>query len=433
MGLGKTVQTLALLQNEKRGARRRTSLLVVPRSLLFNWEREAKAFTPRLLVMRYHGPERKRYSFKEMVFADIVLTTYGTVQRDISRLNRFAFHYVILDEAQAIKNPLSGNSQKIRKLNCRYRLALTGTPVENSLNELWSLFTFLNPGMLGSYRQFSAGFAKPIAQDPTSSKAGLLKEVINPCILRRTKAQVAADLPPKTETVTYCEMEPLQRTLYEVTRDMYRSQITACIDEEGIDRSRLKIVQGLLRLRQICCHPALVDHQFDGASAKYLALQQQLDELVAEGHKVLIFSQFVSALSMLEVQLNRSGIRTAFLCGKTRDRQGVVDLFQNTPDVAAMLISLKAGGTGLNLTAADYVIHLDPWWNPAAENQASDRAYRIGQTRPVFVYKMICKESVEERVLQMQQRKQALFDAVISTEQSIFKQLSREDIVALFS
>jgi non-specific serine/threonine protein kinase len=434
MGLGKTVQTLTLLLSQKeQQVTPRTSLLIVPTSLLFNWERESQKFTPALRILRYHGPDRKRYSTVEMAFADVVLTTYGTVLRDSELIKNFLFNYIILDEAQAIKNPLSGNSQKIRKLRCRHRLALSGTPIENGLAELWSLFAFINPGMLGSYRHFATTFAKPIQADPTDSKAELLRKLINPCVMRRTKGQVAKDLPPKTETILYSDMEPAQQTLYEITRDMYRTQLTRDIDTRGMDQTRMDIVQGLLRLRQICCHPLLVDKTFSGGSGKYRQLLEQLDDLIAGGHKVLIFSQFVSALELLRANFAKRGIRNELLSGKSSNREKLVDSFQNDPSIPLMLISLKAGGTGLNLTAADYVVHLDPWWNPAAEAQASDRAYRIGQTRPVFVYKMITRNSVEERVLAMQQSKRALFDAVITTENSVVKSLTRADVVDLFS
>ncbi len=434
MGLGKTVQTLALLLSQKaNGIKPRTSLLVVPTSLMFNWEREAHKFTPDLRIMRYHGPDRKRYSWVEMGFADVVLTTYGTVQRDFEKIKDFVFNYIILDEAQAIKNPLSRNSQIIRKLRAKRRLALSGTPIENGLAELWSLFSFLNPGMLGTYRHFATGFIKPIQSDPASPRAGLLRKLINPCILRRTKQQVAKDLPPKTETVLYSTMEPAQQALYDVTREMFRLQLSSSIDKKGLEHARIEIVQGLLRLRQICCHPVLADKTFRGKSGKFRQLEEQLEDLIAEGHKVLIFSQFVSALELLSGSFQETGIRSETLSGKTANRQKVVDSFQNDESISVMLISLKAGGTGLNLTAADYVIHLDPWWNPAAENQASDRAYRIGQTKPVFVYKMITRDSVEERVLQMQQSKKALFDAVIATEASVFKQLKKQDVMELFS
>lgn len=434
MGLGKTIQTLALLQHQKeRRVRPRTSLLVVPTSLLFNWTREAQRFAPKLLVMQYHGPQRKKYGAEDMRLADLIITTYGTVQRDLDTLLRLGFNYVILDESQAIKNPLSATSESVRTLRARNHLALSGTPLENNLSELWSLFAFVNPGMLGPYRRFLEHYAKPIERDRNSPRAETLKRLIAPCILRRTKEQVAKDLPPKSENVLYCTMTPSQQTFYEITRDAYRSRIMQSIDEVGMEQSRMQILEGLLRLRQICCHPALVDPKFGGDSGKFSLMDSSLEEIIGGGHKVLIFSQFVSALQIVAKRLERKEIRYQVLTGKTRDRGKAVDDFQTSRDVAVMLISLKAGGTGLNLTAADYVIHLDPWWNPAVENQASARAHRIGQTRNVFVYKMITQDSVEERVLQLQQSKRELFDMIIDTESSVFKTLTRGDIEDLFS
>lgn len=436
MGLGKTVQTLALLlgqKNERAATAPRTSLLVVPTSLMFNWMREARAFAPTLLVMNYHGPQRKRYHDTDMLMADVVLTTYGTVQRDLDTLADVRFNYIILDEAQSIKNPLSGTSKSVKRLTAVHRLALSGTPIENNLSELWSLFSFLNPGMFGSFRSFSDEFARPIERDANQGRAALLRRTINPCILRRTKEQVATELPPKTETVQYTDMEPAQRRLYEITRDMYRTKLMPEIDKTGIDESRMQLLEALMRLRQICCHPRLVDRGFSANSGKFLIIDETLEELIAGGHKLLIFSQFVTALDLLRTRMSSRGIATRILTGRTRNRAVVVDAFQNDPSISVMLISLKAGGTGLNLTAADYVIHLDPWWNPAAERQASDRAHRIGQTKPVFVYKYITRNSVEERVLELQEAKKDLFDSVITTEISVFKRLTRSDISRLLS
>ncbi|MBD3239213.1 MAG: hypothetical protein GF331_01400 [Chitinivibrionales bacterium] len=433
MGLGKTVQTLALLAAEKeRRSPVRTALLVVPTSLLFNWAREAHRFAPRLVVVQYHGQARKRYSVRDLDLADLVITTYGTVNRDIEQLKRVLFNYVILDEAQAIKNPLSRTSKSIRMLRARHRIALSGTPIENNLAELWSLFAFVNPGMLGTYRRFVAQYGLPIERDRNEVRAMALRRLIAPCVLRRTKEQVASDLPPKTETVVYCSMTPQQQTLYEVTRDAYRGRIMRELDEHGMEQSRMRILEGLLRLRQICCHPLLMDQTFHGESGKFTMLDDSIDDVIGGGHKVLIFSQFVAALELLGRRLSKRGIAYEVLTGKTVDRQRPVDRFQSDKDIPVMLISLKAGGTGLNLTAADYVVHLDPWWNPAAESQASARAHRIGQTKPVFVYKLVTEQSVEERVVELQERKKELFDTIITTEESVFKRLGRGDIERLF-
>jgi non-specific serine/threonine protein kinase len=434
MGLGKTVMALALMHNEKLSNRpNKTSLVVAPTSVLFNWQREAKKFTPGLLMMLYHGDDRRRYTDSDFSIADVVLTSYGTLLRDIGRLKKLRFNYVILDEAQSIKNPLAHVSRAVRELTSDHRLTLSGTPIENNLSELWSMVSFLNPGMLGSYRQFCVSFARPIERERKSAAAEVLQKMIFPFVLRRTKEQVASDLPPKTETLLCTEMLPRQRTLYDITRDMYRSRIMTAIDRDGIEKSRLQILEGLLRLRQICCHPLLMDERFSGESGKFKLLDSSIDEIAGGKHKVLIFSQFVKALQLLSARLKLRGIRHEVLTGATRDRAAVVDRFQDNPAITAFLISLKAGGTGLNLTAADYVVHLDPWWNPAAENQATDRAYRIGQTRQVFVYKLISKNSIEEHIVALQEAKQELIDWIVRPEETFGKQLTRDDVAALFS
>ncbi|MFP4013532.1 MAG: SNF2-related protein [Chitinispirillaceae bacterium] len=430
MGLGKTVQTIALLLNEKKLDEDQPSLVVVPTSLIFNWQREIAKFAPELSVLVFHGQGRARYS-EIMHMSDVVITSYGTVIRDVELLKQKRFHYIILDEAQAIKNPASQVSRALRQLQSNHKLALSGTPIENGLSELWSMFSFLNPGMLGSFRMFARNFIKPIERDLCDNTSAVLRKLIFPFILRRTKQQVAKDLPPKNEMVLYADMLPRQKTLYEITRDTYRGKIIDSIDKEGIEGSRMQILEGLLRLRQICCHPAMVDDAFAGDSGKFRLLEQSLVDIVAEGHRVLVFSQFVKALELVRERIAQQGIQCEMLTGGTRDRGAVVDRFQSQKSAPVFLISLKAGGTGLNLTSADYVIHLDPWWNPSAENQASDRAYRIGQTRTVFVYKMITRDSIEERVLALQEQKKQLVSSVIQTEASFFKQLSRDDVLGL--
>ncbi len=430
MGLGKTVQTIALLLNEKKTDSPKPSLVVVPTSLIFNWQREAEKFAPELNVLIYHGSGRLKYC-DVMNMADVVITSYGTVIRDVEELKTRHFHYVILDEAQAIKNPASQVSRALRQLSANHKLALSGTPIENSLSELWALFTFLNPGMLGSFRMFAKNFIKPIERDLNDNTSAVLRKLIFPFILRRTKQQVANDLPPKNEMVLYAEMLPRQKTLYDITRDIYKGKIIDSINREGMEGSRMQILEGLLRLRQICCHPAMVDPSFAGDSGKFRLLEQSLVDIVSEGHRVLLFSQFVKGLELVKERIAQQGIQSEMLTGSTRDRGAVVDRFQNGEGAPVFLISLKAGGTGLNLTRADYVIHLDPWWNPSAENQASDRAYRIGQTRTVFVYKMITKDSIEERVLALQEQKKQLVQSVIQTESSFFKHLTRDDVLGL--
>jgi len=433
MGLGKTVQTLALLLNEHfRGAVPKTSLLVVPTSLIFNWQRESRTFAPTLLVMNYHGPQRKRYKLSDMALAHVVITSYGTMQRDLDIFKKIQFNYIILDEAQAIKNPLSDTAKAIRELKSCHRLTLSGTPIENNLSELWSMFAFLNPGMLGSYRNFSATFIQPIEKENNNQRAQVLRKLIEPCILRRTKSQVAKELPPKTEILVNVEMTAHQRTLYTITNDACKSSVMQSIDAEGINRARMHILQALTRLRQICCHPLLVDPLYKGDSGKFEAIDDLIENVVVEKHKALVFSQFTSVLELIRKRLDGKKIPYEYLTGQTSNRQKPVDNFQSNPDIPVMLISLKAGGVGLNLTAADYVIMVDPWWNPAAENQAADRAYRIGQTKPVFVYKLITTDSVEQRVVEFQKSKQELFDAIITAEPSIFKNLEKADIARLF-
>jgi non-specific serine/threonine protein kinase len=433
MGLGKTIQTLALLLCEKEQAvSRRASLLVVPTSLLFNWQREARTFAPALLIMTYHGHDRKRYRKGDFDLADVVLTTYGTVQREIELFAAMTFNYVILDEAQAIKNPLSQTAKSIRRLTSLYRLALSGTPVENSLSELWSLFAFLNPGMLGPYSRYAASFIRPIEKEKSEARITVLRDLTHPCILRRTKGQVAKELPPKTEVIIKVPLLPRQRSLYEMTRDACRASIMRVIDDQGLGQSRLHVLQALTRLRQICCHPLLVDPSFKGDSGKFEAFEELVENVVAEKHKALVFSPFVSALDLIRKRLRGRAIRCEYLTGQTADRRIPVDAFQTDPDIPLMLISLKAGGVGLNLTAADYVILFDPWWNPAVENQAADRAYRIGQTRPVFVYKLIAQDSVEERVLELQKAKSELVDALLTPESGMFKSLQKDEIQRLF-
>jgi len=433
MGLGKTVQALVLLLSEKSAnAQPKTSLLVVPTSLLFNWQREARTFAPTLLVMNYHGRDRERFRASDMALADVVLTTYGTVQREIELFKTLSLNYILLDEAQAIKNLLSETAQTIHKISSRNKLALSGTPIENNLSELWSLFSFLNPGMLGSYRRFADGFVRPIEKERNKERAEFLRTLVSPCILRRTKSQVAKELPPKTEILLNVPMTAHQRMLYTMTRDACRADIMRTIDNAGIDRARMHILQALTRLRQICCHPKLVDPAYKGDSGKFEALSDLLDNVVAEKHKSLIFSQFVSVLDLIADKLDERKIRHEYLTGHTANRRRPVDNFQEDPNIPVMLISLKAGGVGLNLTAADYVILFDPWWNPAVENQAADRAYRIGQTKPVFVYKRIAEDSVEQRVIELQKAKRELFDAIITAEQSVFKNIKKEEIERLF-
>jgi len=433
MGLGKTIQVLAFLQSmREQGKGSAASLLIVPKSLIANWQREAEKFTPALRLHVFMGNTRKKDS---QVFNqyDIILTTYGTMLRDIEFLRSYTFHYVILDESQAIKNPLAQSTKAARLLNTEFRLVMTGTPVENNTFELWSQFAFINPGLLGSMEYFKREFSQPIEIDHDENIANTLRKLIFPFILRRTKEQVAPELPPRTERIIYTDLGPAQRKAYTHTRDRFRQEILGLIESNGMNDSRMKILEGLLRLRQTCIHPVLVDPAYHGDAAKFDLLFETLETLRSEQHKVLVFSQFVETLKLVRKELDLKGYRYAYLDGQTKDRQEQVDLFQNDQGVGVFLISLKAGGVGLNLTAADYVVHLDPWWNPAVEMQASDRAHRIGQEKPVFVYKFIARDSVEEKILVLQERKKELVEQLVSQEGSFFKSITTEDVRELFS
>jgi non-specific serine/threonine protein kinase len=433
MGTGKTVQTLAFLQSLYEGGKATSAtLIVVPRSLLFNWQREAATFTPNLRVFIHADQNRIK---DPAGFGDyhLILTTYGVMLRDADLLRQYTFASIILDEAQTIKNPLAETSRTARDLKSEHRLTLTGTPVENTTLELWSQFAFLNPGMLGKLESFRKEFVTPIEQKQNQQTAHTLRKMVYPFILRRTKDQVAHDLPPRTERILMSDMEPEQRALYNRQRDYYRGLLLGMIEEEGMERVHLKVLEGLLRLRQICNHPRLVDPAFAGASAKFDLLMETLETLQAEGHKALVFSQFVQMLALVREALEARQIPYAYLDGQTRNRQAAVDQFQNDPSIPFFLISLKAGGVGLNLTAADYVIHVDPWWNPAVEMQATDRTHRIGQDKPVFVYKLVVQDSVEEKVLQLQAHKRAVVEQVITAEGSFFKELTPDDVTTLFT
>ena len=432
MGTGKTFTTLAFLQSLSESHHAKAAaLLVLPRSLIFNWEREAAKFTPGLRLLN-HAHATRAKDLAQFDEYDLVLTTYGILLRDIELLRQHQFHYVILDEAQAIKNPVSQSAKAVRLLNSDHRLSLTGTPVENSTLELWSQLSFLNPGLLGNLEHFRTEFAGAIEKNHDEIAAAFLRKLVHPFILRRTKDQVATDLPPRTEEILSVEMEPGQKKLYEKTRDHYRDQILGIVEKEGLNDVRMKILEGLLRLRQIANHPKLVEPASRAASGKFEQLLETLETLRAEGHKALVFSQFVSMLTLVREALDTRKIPYAYLDGRTKDRQGRVDAFQNDSSLPFFLVSLKAGGVGLNLTAADYVIHIDPWWNPAVEMQATDRTHRIGQTKPVFVYKLITQGTVEEKILLLQDRKRALVSQLISTETSFFKSLTKQDIELLF-
>ena len=432
MGLGKTVMVLALLaiRHARSTGDRLPSLVVAPRSVVFNWRQEAARFTPGLRVLEYVGSSRAamRGSFAQH---DVILTTYGTLRRDAEALAAERFDYVVLDEAQSIKNAASVSAKATRVLQARHRLALSGTPIENHLGELWSLFEFLNPGLLGASTSFSRSATGERLGDDTLAQ---LARGLRPFILRRTKEQVASDLPPKTEQTLYCELERPQRVLYDELRAHYRHTLLGEAGANGFGRSKLVVLEALLRLRQAACHPGLIDRRrTNDASAKLDVLIPRLAETIDEGHKTIVFSQFTSLLAILRTRLDESQIVYEYLDGRTRDRQSKVERFQNDPECRLFLISLKAGGLGLNLTAAEYVFLLDPWWNPAVEAQAIDRAHRIGQARHVFAYRLIARDTVEERVVELQQRKRRLADAILMADNSLIRDLRREDLELLLS
>jgi superfamily II DNA or RNA helicase len=432
MGLGKTIQVLALLLRRKAevtaaGLPHRPTLVVVPKSLVFNWMDEARKFSPELRVVNHTGNARLETA-GDLGEHDIVITTYGTLRRDIIRHRETEFDYVVLDEAQSIKNAASQAAKACRLLKARHRLALTGTPVENHIGELWSIFEFLNPGQLGS-----AARLRRFLADGRGS-ADLVARAVRPYLLRRTKAEVLSDLPEKTEQTLFVELGEEQRKAYDELRHHFRAELSGRIGRLGIGRSRIAVLEALLRLRQTACHPGLVDPaRIDDPSAKLDALLEQLDEVIDEGHKVLVFSQFTSFLAILRRKLDARPLPYEYLDGRTTDRQARVARFQEDPDCRLFLVSLKAGGQGLNLTAADYIYILDPWWNPAVEAQAVDRAHRIGQLRRVFAYRLIARDTVEEKILALQDKKRELAESIVRADAGVIGNLTAEDVELLLS
>jgi superfamily II DNA or RNA helicase len=435
MGLGKTVQVLALLETRrllraKTKVRSKTlpSLAVVPKSLVFNWREEAARFTPKLRLLEHTGihrlpPDEHFFDY------DLIVTTYGTLRRDAAQFSSQAFDYVILDEAHAVKNPKSESAKAVRLLRGDHRLALTGTPVQNHLGELWSLFDFLNPGMLGASTALGSALDRKEGDDQE-----LLTKAIKPFLLRRTKEKVASDLPPKTEQILRCEMGTDQQSLYEGLRAHYRESLLKRVDQQGMGKAKMHVLEALLRLRQAACHPGLIDPTKKmERGAKLDALLPSLEEVLEEGHKAIVFSQFTSFLAIVQEHLAPMKWPYAYLDGATRNREEQVKRFQEDPECRLFLISLKAGGLGLNLTEAEYVYLLDPWWNPAVEAQAIDRAHRIGQTKKVSAYKLISRGTVEEKIVEMQKEKKLMADAVLNPEGGLLGNLSREDLELLLS
>jgi superfamily II DNA or RNA helicase len=433
MGLGKTVQMLALL-SEIHGASgspektTRPSLVVAPRSLLFNWKEEAARFAPHLRVVEHHGTERSRSA--EFEGADVVLTTYGTLRADAAHLAAMEFEYVVLDEAQAIKNATSQTAKTARLLKARHRLALSGTPIENHVGELWSLFEFLNPGMLGAARWFRRHFG---GRTVSPQRRAMLAAALRPLILRRTKEQVAPELPARVEQTLWCDLEAPQRALYDRLRLSYRASLLEKVKSEGMQSARMHVLEALLRLRQAACDPSLIDPSSQDEGTKLEVLMEELEDVIESGHRALVFSQFTSFLSLAAKKLEKQKVPYAWLDGKTVDRQRVVRSFQEPDGPPVFLISLKAGGVGLNLTNADYVFLLDPWWNPAVEAQAIDRTHRIGQEKPVFAYRIIARDTVEEKILELQASKRELADSILTEDNSVLRSLDVETLEKLLS
>lgn len=441
MGLGKTIQVLALMDKRRtrripKDETRKPSIVVVPKSLIFNWIDEASKFTPKLRIMNYTGTGRKQLlqeAVEKRHAPHVIVTTYGTLRNDAPILRETEFDYVILDEAQAIKNPKSQAAKACRLMQGEHRLAMTGTPVENHLGDLWSLFEFLNPGMLSS--GFTGGGAKIAKLDDKDNRERVdkISQSLRPFILRRTKSQVLTELPEKVEQTLACEMGTKQRKLYDELREHYRLHLSSKVQELGIKRSKIHVLEALLRLRQAACDPRLVKPDCEVRGAKIETLMQQLSEVIGKGHKALVFSQFTTLLGLLREDIDQEGWKYEYLDGKTRKRADRVQRFQNDEECKLFLISLKAGGNGLNLTAADYVFILDPWWNPAVEAQAIDRAHRMGQTKSVNAYRMVCSETVEQKIIELQQSKRDLADAIISQEKSLIGDLTAEDIEKLLA
>lgn len=431
MGLGKTVQTLALLQSQKEAGIANASLLIMPTSLVYNWEMEAKRFAPKLTIYNHTGSNRMKNA-QHFENYDLVLTSYGTTRADIELLKQYYFNYIILDESQAIKNPDSNIAKSVKELRSKHRLILTGTPIENSTLDLWSQMNFINPGLLGSEAFFRNQFLNAIEKRNDEQRIKKLYSIIKPFILRRQKSQVATDLPPKIENVHYCEMSPSQKEQYEKVKSSFRNEMLLSIEHKGLGGSQMLLLQGLTKLRQIANHPKMVDETYEGDSGKMDDVLHMAQSALSNGHKILIFSQFVKHLTLFRKIFDEQKLTYAYLDGATKDRQQQVEYFQNNEEVKVFLISLKAGGVGLNLTAADYVFLLDPWWNPAVEAQAVDRAYRIGQKNTVFTYKFITQNTVEEKILHLQINKKKLANDLITTEESFVKNLSKDDIFSIF-
>lgn len=434
MGLGKTLQTITFLQYVKEKYPGSCNLIVCPTSLIYNWEEELKKFAPRINYHIHYGINRQ-FDDEHLQKFDLIITSYGSVRNDIDELKKYKFHYIVLDESQAIKNPEARLTKACFLLEAKNRIILSGTPVQNNTFDLFAQMHFLNPGLLGNKHSFKNNFSIPIDKEQNKDAAQRLRKITRPFILRRTKENVAHDLPDKSEIVLWCHMKEKQRQVYERYKQFFRNSLISKIEEDGVKKSAFKILEGLTRLRQICDSPELIGDTFNATteSAKIYELLRELEENTGN-HKILVFSQFTSMLGLIRRELEKAGISHLYLDGSTpgKTRMELVTQFQQDASIKTFLISLKAGGVGLNLTAADYVYLVDPWWNPAAESQAIDRTHRIGQTKKVFAYKMICKDSIEEKILQLQQKKKSLSEDLIGEEASFVSKLTREDIEFLF-
>ena len=435
MGLGKTIQALSFLQYYRDHHQRLKALVVCPTTLMFNWENEIKKFTPTLTYHIHHGGERTRNKAL-LENKNVIITTYGTLRSDIKMLVEMDFDAVVLDESQAIKNPSSKVNKAASLLRARHRLCMSGTPLQNNTFDIYAQMNFLNPGMLGSMEFFRQEFAIPIDKFGEQDRKDHLRKILFPFILRRTKEQVAKDLPEKTETILWCEMEDEQRKIYDAYRNDFRDKILGTIESQGMQKSQLTILQGLMKLRQICDSPAILNEQdkFENHSIKLEELGREITENISN-HKALVFSQFLGMLALIRQKLKELEVEYEYFDGSTSaiDREKAIQRFQNDDKCRIFLISLKAGGVGLNLTAADYVYIVDPWWNPAVEQQAIDRTHRIGQTKNIFAYRMICKDTIEDKILQLQERKRVLARDLIADDEGFVKNLTREDVEYLFS
>ena len=435
MGLGKTVQALSMLSHFAKEKGNLRALVVCPTTLIYNWENEIRKFTPSLTMQIHHGSSRSKDPLN-LLKSNVIITTYGTLRSDIQMLLSINFDYAVLDESQAIKNPFSKVTKAAGLLHAKNRVCMSGTPLQNNTFDIFAQMNFLNPGLLGSVEFFRNEFSNPIDKFGEQEQKDHLRRLLFPFILRRTKEQVAKDLPEKTETILYCEMDKKQRSIYESYRHAYRDKILGVIDDQGVGKSQLTILQGLMKLRQICDSPAILNEEekYPNTSIKLEELTREITENIGD-HKALIFSQFLGMLSLIREKLKENNIQYEYFDGSTPplERERAIQNFQNNDECRVFLISLKAGGVGLNLTAADYVYIVDPWWNPAVEQQAIDRTHRIGQTKNIFAYRMICKDTIEDKILTLQERKKILAKELISDDQSFVKSLSKEDVEYLFS